>query len=141
MENGKVLMVLVVALGIACLSLGEAVCADKTPSPGGRGAKPPIMPALSAAPPRTLALPPFYLIHEKGAKVWIERVIVTVEVAEAMVAVTTFDKPEHRSQIFDILSAASENGPLPSVVQTVLNQSLEEAPVTSVRLSRSFLLF
>ena len=141
MKKYKIFLLLLAALGMVGLPLGEAGPADNAATQGDLLAKATGMPALSAASPQALALAPFFLIHEKDAKIWIERVIVTVEFDRTLSSTAEFIKPEQRSQIFDILTAESEKGPLPSLVKTAINQSLGEETVTSVRLSRSFLLF
>ena len=140
MKKGTIFQLLLAVILMVGFTLGEAGPGENIPPQGAQIAKATDSPELSAAP-QTIALEPFYLIHEKGARAWIERVIVTVEVNQGKPRAADFNKPEQRSRIFDILAAEHEKGPLPPLVKTALHQSLVETPITSVQLSRSFLLF
>jgi hypothetical protein len=94
------------------------------------------------SPPQpTLVLEPFYLIQEHGARVWIERIIVTVGVGLSLKEAAAFHQLRQRSRIFEILVSESEQDELPAKAQAALNQVMKEPAVTSVELSRSFLLF
>jgi hypothetical protein len=139
-KKTKFLSMLLATIFMVGLTLGEAGSSDKVRPQGVLLANVTRSPG-SAGPPQTIALEPFYLIEEKGPKMWIERVIVTLEVGQIRLSATEFNKPEQRSRIFDILVAEPEKGPVPSMVKEALNQTLGEASVSSVQLSRSFLLF
>lgn len=140
MRKRKIFLELLAVILMVGFTMGEADPGENIPLQGAQIAKVMGVPELPAAP-QTIVLDPFYLIHEKGAKVWIERVIVTVEVSHDRQWASEFNKPGQRSRIFDILAVEPEKGPLPPLVKTVLNQSWAEAPITSVQLRRSFLLF
>ena len=88
-----------------------------------------------------IVLEPFYLIQEKDAKVWIERVILTLTLGQLRKLTTTFNHPRQRSMLFELIISHPEPDLLPTKVQASLNQMLGEPVVTAVHLSRSFLLF
>ncbi len=140
MRRGTNFFALLAIILMAGFTMGEADPGENIPPQGAPLAKVTAAQQLSPVM-QTIALEPFYLIHEKGAKVWVERVIVTVEVSPDRQWASLFNKPEQRSRIFDILAVEHGKGPVPSLVKTALNQSLVEAPITSVQLSQSFLLF
>lgn len=94
-----------------------------------------------SSPPQTITLEPFYLIQEKEARVWIERIIVILKLDRSRKLTASYDGPHQRSKIFEILISEAGKGPLPPKVQAALNQALKEPAITSVHLSRSFLLF
>jgi hypothetical protein len=93
------------------------------------------------SPQPSFVLEPFYLIQEHGARVWIERIIVTVAVGQYLNEAAAFQQTRPRSRIFEILVSEPAADELPARVQAALNQGMKEPTVTSVELSRSFLLF
>jgi hypothetical protein len=107
---------------------GKSAEADRT---GGRD---------TAAKPEIMTLEPFYLIQEQGDKVWIERVIMTFKLDQSQKVSIDPDHPKQRSMLFDILASESEPDALPAKVQTAINQALGIPAISSVHLSRSFLL-
>lgn len=119
---------------------GEAGNSENTPSRELLVAKAPGSPPPTS-PHQRITLAPFYLIQEQGAKAWIERVIVTVEVDHSRQEAAAFNHPLQRSRLFEILISESERGALPAKVQAALNQILGEPAVLSVHLSQSYLLF
>jgi hypothetical protein len=91
-------------------------------------------------PQQKIVLEPFYLIQEKHAKVWIERVILTLNLDQLRKLTTTFNHPHQRSMIFELITSHPEPDLLPTKVQAALNHMLGDPIVTAVHLSRSFLL-
>lgn len=91
-------------------------------------------------PLQRMTLEPFYLIQEKAAKAWVERIIVTIELNQDKKITAEFDHPHLRSLLFNILISEPEKSALPDKMQAALNQALGKAAVTSVHLRRSFLL-
>jgi hypothetical protein len=122
------------------LTVGEAGPAENAPTQAPLLAKAEGDRDVSSSQ-QTIALEPFYLIQEKEAKVWIERIIVTLELDQSRRLTMVFNCPHQRSRIFDILISEPKKGPLAAKVQAALNQTLGEPAVTSAHLSRSFLLF
>jgi hypothetical protein len=128
------------AIAMVVLNWGEAHPGGSPTPPGPLSAKDHAGPEGSAAP-QTIPLEPFYLIHEKGAKAWIERIIVTVMVNPGKTQIPELNKPEQRSQIFDVLATMNDQALLPSLIKTSLDQAVGGGTVSSVQLSRSFLVF
>jgi|UniRef100_A0A7C5EMV0 hypothetical protein len=87
-------------------------------------------------PPVTLA--PFYLIQEKAAKVWIERVIVSIEGEKTA---KELNQPRVRNVLFEILLSEPEKSAWPAKMQAAMEQVLGKTAVHSVHLSQCFLLF
>lgn len=108
---------------------GKSAEADQT---GGR---------VMAAKRQVMTLEPFYLIQEQGNKVWIERVIMTLKLEHSQKISIDPDHPKQRSMLFEILASESEPGALPAKLQAAMNQALGVPVISSVHLSRSFLLF
>ncbi|MDI6852509.1 MAG: hypothetical protein QME75_02740 [Deltaproteobacteria bacterium] len=88
-----------------------------------------------------VTLEPFYLIQEQGEKVWIERVIMTFMLDHSQKLSIYAGHPEQRSMLFDILASESDQDCLPAKVKAAMNKALGIPVISSVHLSRSFLLF
>jgi cell division septal protein FtsQ len=88
-----------------------------------------------------MILEPFYLIQEQAAKVWIERVVMILELNPSHKLSIDPNNAKHRSVLFEILVADSETEALPAKVQAAMNQTLGIPAISSVHLRRSFLLF
>lgn len=89
-------------------------------------------------PGRRVTFAPFYLLHEKAGKVWIERVFVTIEGPGVSAAL---DQPRLRSLLFETLVSEPEEWARPDKVRSALEQSLGRAAVDAVHLSGCYLLF
>ena len=88
-----------------------------------------------------MALEPFYLIWDHSDKVWIERVILSLKLGQPQKASIDLNHPHQRSRLFEILACEPVPDAIPAKVQAALNQALGMPAVTSVHVSRSFLLF
>lgn len=94
-----------------------------------------------SAPQPSIVLEPFYLIQKRRDKVWIERVILTVRLDPSHASLDELNHPHQRGLIYEIIVSDPEQDALPARVQAALNQASGAPVITSVHLSRSFLLF
>lgn len=87
-----------------------------------------------------VCLAPFYLIKEAHKRVWVERVIVTVEVDQPLKSSFELASPTQRALIFDLLSSEKDDGAMQHNVLAALRRMMKEKLVTGVKFSRSLLL-
>ncbi|MBW1992647.1 MAG: hypothetical protein JRI59_11185 [Deltaproteobacteria bacterium] len=139
MSKGRIFLVLVAIVLLLGVTPREAGPWEKGPAPEVRaGAQKDKGGAVSL--PATVTLEPFYLIREKQAQVWVERIILTLTLVQPRELTATFNDPRQRGKLFELIAAEAEPDLLAVRVQAELNRTLGEPVVTAVHLSRSFLL-
>jgi hypothetical protein len=100
---------------------------------------------ISAGPPpiqeSAMALDPFFLIREKGSKVWVERIIVTISLTMPKPAVKhDLNGPLFRKKVYDLLQSGESEDIIHTQTVAGLHRQLGMDADADVHLSRSILI-
>lgn len=90
---------------------------------------------------QAVSLDPFFLVLEEGARSWVERVIVTLEVARPEnYPKLDLSGPNFRKILYDCLRSEVPENVLGPEAISAINQRLGVRAVVAVRMSRSILI-
>lgn len=88
-----------------------------------------------------IALDPFFLIREKGSRVWVERIIVTIDLKMPKPAVKhDLNGPVFRQKFYDLLQSGESEDVIQTQAVAGLQRQLGMDAEAYVRLSRSILI-